>query len=77
MGIGPATGPSQDLRITSWQDDGILTVELTWLEWDELCKDADHLRTTGQFRDTGLCNCPAPGHAGLVQLCPVHDHAPT
>lgn len=51
MRIGQATGTGQDLRISSFRDGGILTVEMTWAEWDELCKDAEHLRATGCFRD--------------------------
>jgi hypothetical protein len=49
--IGQSTGSGMDLRITDWNAKGILTIELTWAEWDELCKDADYLRATGQFRD--------------------------
>jgi hypothetical protein len=51
MRIGQATGTGQDLRMSSFRDGGILTVEMTWAEWDELVKDAEYLRNTGRFRD--------------------------
>lgn len=54
MRIGPSTGVGQDLRLTSWDSDGLLTVEMTWAEWDELVEDAQHLRATGEFRDAGV-----------------------
>ncbi len=50
--IGPASRSDHDLRITHWDGSGnLLTIELTWDDWDELIADADHLRATGSFRD--------------------------
>ena len=51
MRIGPPTGRGQDLRITSFEGKGILIIEMTWNEWDELIKDADYLKKTGKVRD--------------------------
>ena len=51
MRIGPATGAGQDLRVTSFEGGGLLTVEMTWAEWDELVKDAEHFRSTGDVRE--------------------------
>ena len=51
MRIGKSTGAGQDLRMTAWDKDGLLTVEMTWAAWDELVKDAEHLRETGEMRN--------------------------
>lgn len=51
MRIGKATGPGQDLRMTTLEGGGLLTIEMTWAEWDALVKDAEHLRRTGEMRD--------------------------
>lgn len=54
MRIGKSTGLGQDLRMTAFTRDGLVVVEMTWDEWDELVKDAEHLRETGEFRDIGI-----------------------
>ena len=51
MRIEPS--PDHDVRVTHWDVGGnILTLDLTWAEWDKLVADADHLRTTGQLKGT-------------------------
>ncbi len=52
MRIGPPSRSDHDLRLSHWDGTGnLLTLDMTWAQWDELVADADHLRTTGSFRD--------------------------
>lgn len=51
MRIGKPTGEGQDLRMTTMEGGGLLVIEMTWAEWDELVKDAEHLRETGEMRN--------------------------
>jgi hypothetical protein len=56
MKIGPPSGEGKDLRISAFlpTEDGelgILTLEMTWKEWDELEKDAHYFRAYGKVRE--------------------------
>lgn len=57
MKIGPPTGEGKDLRITEFVPSmggmGVITMELTWKEWNELVKDANYFRAYGKVRGHG------------------------
>lgn len=48
MRAGPS--PSQQLRITHWDEGGAFHLDMSWDDWDELAKDVEYFRKHGRPR---------------------------
>ena len=52
MRIGPST--TKQLRITHWDEQGILVIDMDWDDWDELMRDAAYFRIHGRVRPSSV-----------------------
>jgi hypothetical protein len=70
MKIGPST--SDELRISHWDAQGLLIIDMSWDDWDELVKDAEYFRKTGRVRGTEeiLGGHHLPARSKTIELPP-------